>query len=83
MNIDIEKIKKTIASTFEIPVETVNSHSSSQTIEQWDSMGHINLVMALEQRFGVKFTMDEIMKLRNFASLCQVMEGKMAATKAM
>ncbi len=76
MNVNIEDVRRTIASTFEIPVERVRDDSSTETIEQWDSVGHIDLVMALELRFGLRFTVEEITRLRSFGSICQVLGGK-------
>jgi acyl carrier protein len=77
----IGKIKSTIASTFEIPIETIRDDSSSQTIEKWDSIGQINLVMALEQELGLSFTMDEILQLKDIATICRVVAGKTAEAK--
>ena len=68
----LSEVKSQIAATFEISVEQVADDSSGQTIEQWDSVGHINLVMALEQKFGVSFTMEEIMQLRDVRAICRV-----------
>lgn len=76
MNNMVESIKNTIASTFEVPVETICDDSSSQTIEKWDSIGQINLVMALERELGLSFTMDEILQLKDFASICKVVAAK-------
>jgi len=76
MSNTVERIKNTIASTFEVPMETIGDESSSQTIEKWDSIGQINLVMALEQELGLSFTMDEIVQLKDFASICRVVAGK-------
>jgi acyl carrier protein len=36
---------------------------SNETLESWDSLGHIRLVMATEDAFGVSFTIDEIEEL--------------------
>jgi acyl carrier protein len=36
---------------------------SNETLESWDSLGHIRLVMATEDAFGVSFTIDEIEQL--------------------
>lgn len=74
----IERIKSAIAATFEIPVETICDDSSNQTVEKWDSIGQINLVMALEQELGLNFTMEEIAELKDFAAICRVVERKMS-----
>ncbi len=76
MSEHLTAVKTLIATTFEIPVEQVADNSSGETIEQWDSVGHINLVMALEQKFGVSFTMDEIMHLRSVDAICKALAEK-------
>ncbi len=78
----IARIKSTIATTFEIPVETIQDNSSNQTIEKWDSIGQITLVMALEQELGLSFTMDEIGQLKDVATICRVVAYKAAEGKS-
>ncbi len=79
MTAKIEEIKKAIATTFEIPVEKVNNESSTQTIEKWDSIGHINLVMSLEQHLQLSFSVDEIMQMKDFGTICKVVAAKTGA----
>lgn len=72
----MDKLKQVIAATFQIPVETVADNSSPATLPQWDSLAHLNLVMALEKQFGVKFTLDEIVELRDVATIRQLIQAK-------
>lgn len=76
MTVKIDEVRKVLASTFEIPIEQVHGDCSNQTIERWDSIGHINLMMALEQHFGLRFTTEEIMQMSTLAAICAVLEGK-------
>lgn len=34
-------------------------------VEGWDSLGHLRLVTALQERFGIEFDVDEIMEMEN------------------
>jgi acyl carrier protein len=45
-------------------------------ISDWDSFNHINLVVAAESRFGIKFSTAEIESLRNVGHLVQVISSK-------
>ena len=72
----LSKVKCLVADSFEIPIERIGDDSSSQTIEQWDSVGHINLVMALEAEFGVSFAMEEIMRLHDVRAISKVLAEK-------
>jgi len=61
---DIEKaISRVIAETFSIAVDQINPELSYQSISQWDSMGHINLMLALEQNFKIKIDQNKVLDL--------------------
>ena len=38
-------------------------------VERWDSVGHINLMFAIEEAFGLQFSSDEFMKFSNVGAL--------------
>jgi len=45
------------------PIDRLNGDSSPDSVESWDSLNHMNLVLALEEEFGIQFTDDQIMQL--------------------
>lgn len=49
------KVYQIVASIFNVSVENVDENSSPDTIEEWDSIKHMNLVLAIEQEFNVQF----------------------------
>ena len=66
MNNNIEdRIKNVMSAVFEISIEEINDESSPDTIELWDSLKHLNLVIALEEEFNVQFTDDNFIELIN------------------
>ena len=66
MKNNIEKrIKNIMSAVFEISIEEINDESSPDTIELWDSLKHLNLVVALEEEFNVQFTDDNLIELIN------------------
>ena len=52
-----------VADLFQLPPETVGPGTSPDTVETWDSLQHLNLVLALEQEFQLQFTPEEIEQL--------------------
>ena len=44
---------------------TVTPETTAKDIEEWDSLTHINLVIAIEMHFGIKFGLAEMRRLRN------------------
>lgn len=61
-----ERLKNVMAAVFEVPVDAINSDSSSDTIESWDSLRHLNLILALEEEFGVTIPDEEVGNLVNY-----------------
>lgn len=61
-----EKLKKIIGSVFKIDATSVNNETSPDTVESWDSLNHLNLVMALEEGFDVSFTEEQTVEILNF-----------------
>ncbi len=69
------KLRYVIASVFQIDANAVNEDSSVDSIETWDSLTHLNLVLALEQEFNVSLTEEETVEILNFALLKITLEG--------
>lgn len=68
MEID-KKIIQIIADTFNIPADKIDIESSNDTIEQWDSMGHLQLVMAVENELKIRFNTSELEGLKSVKKL--------------
>ena len=47
----------------------IEDKTSSDDVEEWDSLNHINLVSAIEKEFEIKFTLKELSTLNNVGSL--------------
>tara|TARA_Y200000002_G_C22681983_1_gene664465 strand:+ start:458 stop:697 length:240 start_codon:yes stop_codon:yes gene_type:complete len=54
------KVVHIISSILDIPVESVEESSSPNSIKKWDSVNHLNIILALEEEFNLKFSKDEI-----------------------
>ena len=61
-----EKLKKIIGSVFKIDASSINNETSPDTVESWDSLNHLNLVLALEEGFDVNFTEEQTVEILNF-----------------
>lgn len=60
------KIKQVMSAVFEIPVESVRDEASIDNIETWDSLRHLNLILALEEEFGISIPDEEVGNLVNY-----------------
>lgn len=50
----------------------VNENTTADDIEDWDSLEHINLVLAVENEFGIKFTMGETTGMHNVGEMVDI-----------
>ena len=71
-----ERLKEIMAQVFDVPNESINNDSSPDTIENWDSVNHMNLVLALEQAFSISFEPDEIIEMMNFELILVIFKDK-------
>ncbi len=55
----------------------INDTTSSETIEDWDSLNHINLVSAIEKEFKIKFALGELITLKDVGAMVDLMVDKL------
>lgn len=60
------KILEVMSFVFEVPVSNLNEESSQDTIESWDSVNHLNLIVALEEEFGIEIPIEEVGNMISF-----------------
>ena len=51
--------------------------TTSDVVEEWDSLGHIRLVLAVESKFGVRFQPSEVVGLKNLGELADLVAQKL------
>ena len=57
------KLKQVISNVLGVPIDKINDNSSPDSIDKWDSLSHLNLVMAIEAEFGVTLTPEDAMDM--------------------
>ena len=74
---EVEQVVRRLASdVFDVPPATVGHSASPETIENWDSLGHLNFMLALEERFGIEINPDEIDAVQTIADAIDLVAGK-------
>jgi len=58
-----DKVFKILSQIMEVPVDHLNEDSSPDTVEKWDSLKHMNLILALEEEFEIQFKDEEIVEM--------------------
>lgn len=79
----IGKFQTVLREVFGDDTIVVHEGTTANDVDGWDSLMHINLVIAVEKRFGVKFATAEIALLKsegqNIGTFCQLLSRKLAA----
>ena len=74
------KLKQFISSVLHVPVEKINSDTSMDTIEKWDSLQHMNLVLALEDAFNIFIPDDEAANITSYPLIKLVIKEQLQDT---
>lgn len=73
-----EKLNEVFQDVFDDDSITVNAETTADDIEDWDSLEHINLVSTVEKTFGVKFTMAQVVGMKNVGEMVDVILAAIA-----
>ena len=60
-----------------VPVANIDDHTSPDTVPTWDSMQHLQLVLALEQEFAVAFEVEEIEAMQRVGVIVSLLEQRL------
>lgn len=60
---------------------TLNDNTTANDIAEWDSQSHINLVLAVEMRFGVRFRTSELDTLKNVGEFVSMIDAKLGRSE--
>jgi len=73
-----QKIFEIVSQIMGVPLESVTLASSAENIPTWDSLKHMNLVLALEQTFDIHFSEEQIVELTRVETIQAVVEKLVA-----
>ncbi|MBZ5603456.1 MAG: acyl carrier protein [Acidobacteriia bacterium] len=72
----LARVRRIAATLFDVPAAKITAETSPATMEAWDSVQQLNLVLELEQSFGVKLEPEEIDELRSIGDAVRLIEAK-------
>ena len=65
----VDAVCEVIADVFGVPRGELTEQTTRDQVPEWDSIGHLNLMLALEERFGTAFSVDEMAALDSVAAI--------------
>lgn len=69
-----ERIREIISSTLNVAPEMITESLAIGDIEQWDSMGNMAIIAAIEDQMGIEFPIDELFELNSVKALIDEIE---------
>ncbi|MCI9534268.1 MAG: acyl carrier protein [Lachnospiraceae bacterium] len=71
-----EKLEEVFHDIFDDESIVLKDTTTAEDIEDWDSLEHINLIVAVEKSFGIKFTMGEVTGMKNVGEMADIIEER-------
>jgi acyl carrier protein len=69
-------VRDIVSSILRVPSESVDHATSPDTIPDWDSLRHLQIVLALEEAYGLQFTVEEIEAMQSVRVIAAVLESR-------
>ena len=72
-----EQVQGIASDLFGVPADQITRESSTETVEAWDSTQHLNFVLALEEKFNIQFSPEEMERMKNIGSTVKLVDNKL------
>jgi acyl carrier protein len=76
----LAELNRIMCGVFNNPAIQLKPETTANEVEGWDSLNHIELVLAVEKHFRIRFNFTELQKFKNVGDLCDNIAGKLAKT---
>ncbi|MFC2107374.1 acyl carrier protein [Bacteroidota bacterium] len=77
-NIELD-IQKIMADVFETTVDTITLDSTQDSVENWDSLKHLDLVVSIEEKFMITIPIEEVGDLVSFKLISVIVKEQLAS----
>ena len=74
--LDLVKLKSIMSAVLKLDEQLIDISTSMDTVKSWDSLKHMNLIIALEREFGVDLEDDEVELMVNYEIICSILTEK-------
>jgi acyl carrier protein len=74
----LNQVRGLAADVFAVDAKTLDAASSPDHVQAWDSVQHLNLVLALEGKYGIQFEPEEMEQMKNLGEIARLLQTKIA-----
>jgi acyl carrier protein len=72
----LARIQGILADALQVPQEQISPELAFGDLPEWDSMGHMEVIMRLEESFGIEVNADTIAGLTSVPAICSYLEAQ-------
>ena len=65
-----------VATVLGVSADSISAETGPMNQSRWDSFHHVYMIMAIEEKYGLQFTPDEIINLQNVGGIVRILEEK-------
>jgi acyl carrier protein len=69
------QIRVVLQLTFQVPAEVITDETRRGDLERWDSLGHLTLIEALRQQFGVEIAPEQALEMETVQDIKRIIAG--------
>ena len=70
-----EKVIQVLINIFQVSPDKISTETTSDNVENWDSMNHINMILALEQEFGIRYDEEQVVSMLSVGEIIDATKG--------
>jgi acyl carrier protein len=67
----LNRVQETVATTLDVPVKEIKADTVNTDVAAWDSVGHVNLMMAIEQTFDIQLEVEDFATLNSVPAIVE------------
>jgi acyl carrier protein len=75
------RIRSVLSEVFDLQPDDVGAETSFDTVEGWDSLQHLTLVLALEEEFGIHFDDEETLELISYPLITTIVSERVGTAE--
>ena len=72
----VEGIKEILADVLELPNEKIDEATTMENVDTWDSLRHMEIMLAIEGKFGIQFEPDELVDMTTYCEIVKLVSQK-------
>ncbi|MBI2998860.1 MAG: acyl carrier protein [Deltaproteobacteria bacterium] len=72
-----KSVREIMGIIFRVDPQAIDASATRDTIESWDSLHHINLILALEEHFNIQFSLDDVEQMDSFRSIVDLILARL------